>query len=135
MREILFRGKRLDNGEWVYGYYVYEELYKTSIIEANEKTGGDGYINPRYQLTSYEVNSETVGQYTGFKDENEEKIFEGDVIRGTYDEMTYQNKVIFADCGFSLVHNNNKYGYCAPLEEHESIELIGNTVDNPELIN
>ena len=124
MRDIEFRAKCKDNDEWTYGYLF--QIWESTYILWGTTNGVPNMI---------EVNPETVGQYTGSSDKNDKKIFEGDVIRGTYGETTYQNKVIFADCGFALVHNHDEYGYCASLDEHENIELIGNTFDNPELIN
>lgn len=124
MREILFRGKRLDNGEWIQGYPCrYGWIGK-------EKD----YIIPDYASALYtaEIDPETIGQYTGLTDMNGRKIFEGDTVWNNYDEdygkVEWDNdmaKFIITFPTFT-VDFANVYG--------EELEIDGNVYDNPELL-
>ena len=150
MREILFRGKRLDNGDWVEGYlYEHEPPLVGIVSEKDEpeaskwfiaRTGFADWNMPR-PVELVEVDPSTVGQYTGLKDKNGERIFEGDVLKRYYDDLYADDAVIE-----HVVWFNN--GWCANdvtnmTYEAYSIfkddvipyaEIIGNIHDNPEFL-
>lgn len=131
-REILFRGKRVDNGEWVYGYLGkwpmrgWKEL-SSFIIPV------DGLDNGIAEQA--EVFAETVGQYTGLKDKNGNKIFECDIVL----KRTYNGKKPFLvtfdsgmfHCGYGGGSSTAIHGYTL---DDRQIEIIGNIFDNPELL-
>lgn len=115
MREILFRGKRVDNGEWETGSLVYARM-GTSEEQAGIADKMTAYHTP--------VIPETVGQYTGLTDKNGKKIFEGDIVKISNDEIF---EVKYEDGGFTagLFLGDWDYGH---------VEVIGNIYDNPELM-
>lgn len=125
MREILFRGKRLDNGEWVQGtYYRQTEFYGTPqekhfIITSTETLGDDG------ALEYFEVDPATVGQFTGLTDKNGKRIFEGDVVVAT-------NRRRLSNKPYEVVYDPlSAYWQCAPAREPV---IVGNVHDNPDLV-
>lgn len=135
MREILFRGKRLDNGEWVDGFYVCLHDHKGNeshrIYTGYAETDcGDYY--PEW----FEVDPSTVGQFTGLLDKNGKRIFEGDVVQS--DGYGPRSVVKFcledvASCGCcypSFVGSGFKAAGCYL----DSCKVIGNIHDNPELL-
>ena len=121
MREILFRGKRVDNGELVYGDFV----SKKYILQGYRVEFG--YVVP---YNCFEVIPETVGQYTGLTDKNGKKIFEGDIIEVGDGENAQRVRVFFEDGQFVVSH------YALKLLRDRTLysEVIGNIHDNPELM-
>lgn len=128
MREILFRGKRTDNGEWVDGnLFVDEKNEKHEIIV--------GYVNYRI---AWEVDPETIGQYTGLTDKNGKKIFEGDIVKDDWGKI-YKVFYTFYSCAFMVNCSNppNEYekgNYRLGRAWCGTIKVIGNIHDNPELL-
>ena len=124
MREILFRGKRIDSGEWVYGGYRVEKIgeYPIAVFIIEHLTSG--------VFENHRVDPETVGQYTGLNDKNGKKIFEGDIVNITYN-TTVENAVIeYKGASFY----GSTFADCWELDNYYEIEVIGNIHDNPELL-
>ena len=136
MREILFRGKRTDNGEWFYGYYTNARYYldKKEMHIIFEQ---DVEVYPHSEFAGgEEVIPETVGQYTGLTDKNGRKIFEGDIVKFYNGDGEYSPyEVRWQDSGFSVLMNGNPDLF-DELDDFFSrrCEIIGNIYDNPELL-
>lgn len=148
MREILFRGKRIDNGEWVTGSFCMDALE-----QFNELCGVDGFIR-RYDKDSgkmqmYEVDRETVGQFTGLTDKNGKKIFEGDILPiedeivavvifkdGCFRIEEYGLSGAWTESGFDEFGGGWGVIECEPIDWYtiHDMEVIGNIHDNPELL-
>lgn len=156
MRDVMFRGKRCDNSEWVQGFYVRADhhwhkngIHKDWIICGASANGGWFALHNKYA-----VKAESIGQFTGLTDCNGKKIFEGDLLNGfDYPFFRSEDKVhnYFAEivwfdenCAFGLVthkHPTSKVrgisaGNTDYIEEFDPCEweVIGNIYDNPELL-
>ena len=128
MHEILFRGKRIDNGEWVEGYYYKAKYCRTDdeLCDYITVPHPKEYNEPSLH---YIVNPETVGQYTGLKDKNGTKIFEGDIVAmPAYGGGKHKAVVYFKGGKFAVDGSNYGFKDIAP----KRMEVIGNIHDNPE---
>ena len=145
MREIIFRGKRLDNGEWAEGYLYEHEPELVGIVSENDVPEPSKWFIARTAFADWnmprlaefiEVDPYTVGQYTGLKDKNGKRIFEGDIVRcGTGRVCKVTFFISPGVSGFDLVPIG---GFDAPPPHNWSLfadtEVIGNIHDNPELL-
>ncbi len=142
-REILFRGKRLDNGEWVEGCLLIDYItgqyfihIKGNSLNESMKIGEEGCL----EFVAFDIDPETVCQYTGLTDEYGRKIFEGDIIAFT--------DLYSTDSGYAEENCIGKVAWdeeelCFYVTERLSAEswevlqechVVGNIFDNPELL-
>lgn len=135
MREIIFRGKRVDNGEWVYGVPHFTSAVSTVMVTSAlpSPQHGEPY---HFSATAFWVDPATVGQYTGLT-ANGKRIFEGDIIEGLFlHERPVAGVVAFHEGAFGVkwmrgnVDEFNAFTSCCNVKW----EAIGNVADNPELL-
>ena len=151
MREILFRGKRVDDGTWAYGYYgVFKDHHDIYVpFTEEEEKENEGHIFSAIGGLWHHVNAETVGQFTGYFDKNGIKIFEGDVFQLEDDiigVVDYNHGCFFlTEYGFRGAFTEggyDEYGGGWGVIDHEpmhfwfinKLEIIGNIYDNPEFL-
>lgn len=137
MPEILFRGKRVDNGEWVEGSLLHDpDLEAFDIVGFNYYSGESGLEREEFCCR---VDPSAVGRYTGLTDKNGVKIFEGDILKTTVYVYCKAAVVAYSE-GCFWVHNPN--GGNMPLFKYvdmdsgkaDRVEVVGNIHDNPELL-
>ena len=124
MREILFKAKRIDNGEWVEGYYLYDN-----------RPNGSHFIvcYCKYEEKTYEIDPSTICQYTGLADKNGQKIWENDIAYMRCNGLSGYGKVIYENGCFWI--NDKKRGRKYPFSNHDvKYRVDGNIFDNLELL-
>lgn len=135
-REILFKAKRKDNGEWVEGYMV---KYPSGKVEIFKKS-----VEPPDVLLRCEVDPKTICEYTGLKDKNGKEIWENDIVKCLKRKEGYELYQVvwrneFADFGVKPI--KPKYGVKYPIGLSDGTTLngydyraLGDIFDNPELL-
>ena len=134
-REILFKAKRKDNGEWVEGYYRADtDLDIHFICGWNYYLSENGLEREPFE---YEIDPDTLCQYTGLTDKNGKKIWENDICEMVYNGVVYVYVVVWDKTELDFKGTNGKENYGRNFEYLgccEEIEVIGNIFDNPELL-
>ena len=130
MHEILFRGKRFDNGKWVEGYvgtaFTMDENRKIKLrhFTALDCLGCSSQVI---------VLDETIGQYTGLTDKNGVRIFEGDIVTGWFNHEKIVGYIFYGGNAQFFIQRDGIYGI--GLDNADCwLEVIGNIHDNPELL-
>lgn len=127
MREILFKGKRIDNGEWVYGNYAFCDCY----------TKQKHYIFQNKPL-EYAVDENTICQYTGLTDKNGNKIWENDIVKhynNPNEPSRYVIGAIYWNEDNVRYERTSEYQHCKFSVLYDCVyEVIGNIFDNHELL-
>lgn len=123
MREILFRGKRFDKGEWVEGF-LWKKKYNTNKLFISCFPDKDD------NEEVFVVRPETVGQYTGLTDKNGTKIFEGDIVNCLTSDFDGSDKYVY-NYKITDITDFEQMGF---LDFCHEIEIIGNIHDNPKLL-
>lgn len=157
MREILFRAKRIDNGEWVEGYYCKWKQIRRNLGSVKEKVV-DCIITWMSDggMSRYEIDSETLCQFTGLKDKNGNRIWENDIVSCEHEKYPDDNPSevypLLPDpikykrnYAVEFINTGSSYGYrlrnksihfmiTGNVIYNHKIEVIGNIFDNPELL-
>ena len=143
MREILFRAKRIDDAEWVEGYYAMMgkgNLIRHYIVQNCALTGLFEDPEDNMYFNDVEIDPETIGQYTGKTDEDGKKIFEGDIVgfidlystESGYSEISCLGEVIWSkeECCFHVTNRLSAESW----EVLDEYKVVGNVFDDKELL-
>lgn len=126
-RQIIFRGHRLDNGEWVYGDLEYNRAKNIARIHTYDEEGE--------YLMQHLVEPESVGQFSGLLDKNDSPIYEGDIVMQRGYSRVKPMVVRFEQGAFIVGWHGGSSTQTRPMLIQKRCEVIGNVIDNPDLLN
>ena len=142
LREILFRGKRVDNGEWAEGYYIYHIKRTICPIGDSVKPEDEQHVimqdgfsdwNMPRNTVVFDIDPENVCQYTGLKDKNGKRIWENDIVSGYFNHKKITGFIKYGSNAVYYIEREGSYGIHLDNSE-DWLEVIGNIFDNPELL-
>lgn len=125
-RQILFRGKRLDNGEWVYGDLQLGDGDHIPMI---------GVVRGGHDPNYYQVEEATIGQFTGLRDKDSRPIYEGDIVMQRGYSGVKPMVVRFEQGAFIVGWHGGSSTQTRPMLIQKRSEVIGNVIDTPDLLN
>lgn len=125
-RQIIFRGKRLDNGEWIYGDLQLGDGDHIPMI---------GVVRGGHDPDYYQVEEATVGQFTGLRDKDSRPIYEGDIVMQRGYSGVKPMVVRFEQGAFIVGWHGGSSTQTRPMLIQKRCEVIGNRFDNPDLLN
>lgn len=142
-QEILYRGKRIDNGEWVYGFPIFYKAGQVGIAKVTDAMriipANDGSeVWDIQNLFCPKISRETLSQYIGLPDKNGNKIFDDDIVKVEW----YDGDGNYIISNGVIGYNEKTCCYCIYLREyfcyldialHPEMEVVGNVFDNPNL--
>lgn len=138
MREILFKAKRMDNGEWVEGHYYESKISGCYILTPKLKVRKKDGIIIGDSFDVYEVDPETLCQYTGLTDKNGRKIWENDIVQAWSEGSNAIGKVIRRVDGLYIMYpayqKKEFWGLYPNKNGKTTVEVIGNIFDNAGLL-
>ena len=137
MREILFRAKRIGNGEWVEGYFIKDDITGQTFIHAqgnsvneSQKIGEEGCL----RFVAFEIDPETLCQYTGLTDKNGKRIWENDIVEHEISSVLGAVEWYAEDYVGWWVNDEYLGKQQFTDEMWDECVVIGNIFDNPELL-
>lgn len=125
-RQIIFRGKCLDNGEWIYGDLQLGDGDHIPMI---------GVVRGGHDPDYYQVEEETIGQFTGLRDKDSRPIYEGDIVMQRGYSGVKPMVVRFEQGAFIVGWHGGSSTQTRPMLIQKRCEVIGNAIDHPDLLN